>query len=133
MPADLNRVTIVGRLTRDPEVKTTKTGGRVATLRLASSSRGKGTAGDWEDRSNYFDVIIWDKLADTAEKFLNKGRRIGIDGRLVWREWEAKDGSKRQTVEILATDLHFLDSSQPNTASGPAVSIPALTDDDIPF
>jgi len=133
MPADLNRVTIVGRLTRDPEVKTTKTGGRVANLRLASSSRGKAAGGDWEDRSNYFDVIVWDKLADTAEKFLNKGRRIGIDGRLVWREWEAKDGSKRQTVEILASDLHFLDSSPPNTVSAPQATIPALTDDDIPF
>lgn len=109
MPADLNRVTIVGRLTRDPELRQTAGGTSVCSIRLAVTSR-VNRGGEWGDQSNYFDVTVFGRQAETAETYLSKGRRIGVDGRLSWREWEAKDGTKRQNVEIIANDVFFLDS-----------------------
>ena len=110
MPADLNRVTLVGRLTRDPELRHTQGGDPVCSIRLAVSSRARDESGNWGDRSNYFDVTVFGRQAETASTYLAKGRRIGVDGRLSWREWQAQDGSKRQGVEVIANDVFFLDS-----------------------
>ena len=110
MPADLNRVTLVGRLTRDPELRHTQGGDPVCSIRLAVSSRARDESGGWGDRSNYFDVTVFGRQAQTAADYLAKGRRIGVDGRLSWREWQAQDGTKRQSVEVIANDLFFLDS-----------------------
>lgn len=110
MPADLNRVTLVGRLTRDPELRHTGAGQAVCAIRLAVSSRGRDDSGNWADKPNYFDVTVFGRQAETASTYLAKGRRIGVDGRLSWREWEAQDGGKRQSVEVVANDIFFLDS-----------------------
>ena len=110
MPADLNRVTLVGRLTRDPELRHTGGGDPICSIRLACSSRGRGDDGQWTDKPNYFDVTVFGRQAETASTYLAKGRRIGVDGRLSWREWQAQDGSKRQSVEVIANDVFFLDS-----------------------
>lgn len=135
MPADLNRVTLVGRLTRDPDVKQTAGGSTITTLRLAVTSRGKN--GDqWEDTPNYFDVVCFGRTAETAGSYLAKGRRVGVDGRLQWREWDGKDGSKRQAVEVVANDVFFLDSrGDDNPTPAPrGASVPTRVDDsDIPF
>ena len=133
MAADLNRVTLVGRLTRDPELRTTQAGMSITRIRLAVTSRAK--SGDqWMDAPNYFDVTVFGRQAESAAQYLAKGRRIGIDGRLQWREWEASDGSRRQTVEVVANDVFFLDSQQdgaPPAARATRVERPA--DEDIPF
>ena len=118
MPADLNRVTLVGRLTRDPELRHTQGGDPVCSIRLAVSSRARDESGGWGDRSNYFDVTVFGRQAETASTYLAKGRRIGVDGRLSWREWQAQDGSKRQSVEVIANDVFFLDSRGDGGASG---------------
>lgn len=142
MAADMNRVTLVGRLTRPPELRQTAGGTSVCSIRLAVTSRSK--RGDtWEDQSNYFDVVVFGKQAETAEQYLSKGRRIGVDGRLSWREWEAKDGTRRQSVEVVAQDVFFLDSKQDGAQGGPRNDIgetprgsgsPAADDGgDIPF
>jgi single-strand DNA-binding protein len=110
VPADLNRVTLVGRLTRDPELRHTQGGDPVCSIRLAVSSRARDETGNWGDRSNYFDVTVFGRQAETASTYLAKGRRIGVDGRLSWREWQAQDGTKRQSVEVIANDVFFLDS-----------------------
>ena len=110
MPADLNRVTLVGRLTRDPELRHTGGGDPICSIRLAVSSRSRDEAGNWGDRTNYFDVTVFGRQAETASTYLAKGRRIGVDGRLSWREWQAQDGTKRQSVEVIANDVFFLDS-----------------------
>jgi single-strand DNA-binding protein len=110
VPADLNRVTLVGRLTRDPELRHTQGGDPICSIRLAVSSRARDEGGNWGDRSNYFDVTVFGRQAETASTYLAKGRRIGVDGRLSWREWQTQDGSKRQSVEVIANDLFFLDS-----------------------
>jgi single-strand DNA-binding protein len=110
VPADLNRVTLVGRLTRDPELRHTAGGDPICSIRLAVSSRARDEAGNWGDRSNYFDVTVFGRQAETASTYLAKGRRIGVDGRLSWREWQAQDGTRRQSVEVIANDVFFLDS-----------------------
>lgn len=110
MSADLNRVTLVGRLTRDPELRHTSAGDAVATLRLAFSSRAKGPAGEWGDRSNYIDITLFGPRAEIARGHLAKGRRVGVDGRLSWREWDGADGARHQTIEVVAGDIFFLDA-----------------------
>jgi single-strand DNA-binding protein len=155
--ADLNRVTLVGRLTRDPELRHTGGGDPICSIRLAVSSRARDEGGNWGDRSNYFDVTVFGRQAQTAADYLAKGRRIGVDGRLSWREWQAQDGTKRQSVEVIANDVFFLDSrgeggEQQGGAGGSSEQAPAspagggdlpvdrsdmqpatAADDDIPF
>jgi single-strand DNA-binding protein len=140
MSADLNRVTLIGRLTRDPELRQTAGGTSVCSMRLAVSSRVKTAGGEWGDQSNYFDVTLFGRQAENADQYLGKGRRVGIDGRLSWREWEAKDGSKRQQVEVIAQDLFYLDSKpdgQTTRRGGDMPvdqgSAPVDDSDDLPF
>ncbi len=145
MPADLNRVNLVGRLTRDPELRQLPSGDPVCNMRLAVSSRARQEDGSWGDRSNYFDVTVFGRQADTVSQYMAKGRRIGIDGRLSWREWQAQDGTKRQSVEIIANDVFFLDSRRDNeggftqSSDMPVAQAPqpvgaaAGADDDVPF
>ena len=147
MPADLNRVTLVGRLTRDPELRQLPSGDPLCSMRLAVSSRARQEDGTWGDRSNYFDVTVFGRQADTAAQYLAKGRRIGVDGRLSWREWQAQDGTRRQSVEVIANDVFFLDSRRDGdggAAPAAAADVPvaeapqpvgagAGADDDVPF
>lgn len=141
MAADLNRVILVGRLTRDVELRQTAGGTPVARIRLAVGSRVK-QRDEWVDKPNYFDVTVFGRQAESAGKWLAKGLRCAVDGRLSWREWEANDGSRRQAVEVIADTLQYLDFRDQDGARGapsndlpvdtPATA-PALTDDDIPF
>ena len=125
MAANINRVVIVGNLTRDPELRHTPSGTAVCSLRIAVNTRRKDESGQWADKPNYFDVTVWGQQGENCAQYLSKGRPAAIDGRLEWREWEAKDGSgKRQTVEIIADSVQFLGSRE---GGGGAA------DDDIPF
>jgi single-strand DNA-binding protein len=118
MPADMNRVSLVGRLTRDPELRHTASGDPVCSMRLAVTSRARDESGNWGDRSNYFDVTVFGRQADTVSTYMTKGRRIGVDGRLSWREWQAQDGTRRQSVEVIANDIFFLDSRSDGGGGG---------------
>lgn len=115
MPADLNTGALVGRLTRDPEVRQTASGSNVANLRVAFTTRQK-MAGEWTDKSNYIDVVVFGAMADNVATYLSKGRRIGIQYRLAWSEWQAQDGTNRQKVELIAENIQYLDSN-PNAAA----------------
>lgn len=117
MPADINRVVLVGRLTRDPELRHTAAGDPVATLRLAFSSRAREAGGEWGDRSNYIDITLFGARAELAGRHLAKGRRVGIDGRLSWSEWEGAGGARRQGIEVVAGDLFFLDPPREEAAA----------------
>lgn len=132
MPADLNRVTLVGRLTRDPEMRNLPSGDPVMAIRLAVSSRQRESDGQWGDRSNYFDVTLFGRRGESLSAYLSKGSRIGVDGRLSWREWQTQDGSKRQSVEIIANDVFLLDGRrEPEKALAGAGA--GVGDDDAPF
>src|ERR687891_2380065 len=112
MAASINRVVLVGNLTRDPELRHTPSGTPVCSLRLAVNTRRKDESGQWTDKPNYFDVTVWGQQGEACAQYLSKGRPVAVDGRLEWREWEAQDGSKRQAVEIIADSVQFLGGRQ---------------------
>jgi single-strand DNA-binding protein len=156
--SNVNVVVITGNLTRDPELRSTGGGTSVCELRVAVNSRRKdGQSGEWVDKPNYFDVTVWGAQGENCANYLSKGRPVAVEGRLDWREWEAKDGSgKRQKVSIVANSVQFLGSRDgsgggQNGGNGggfsPSSDVPADTsdfegaaaggggggDDDIPF
>jgi single-strand DNA-binding protein len=109
--SNINRVIITGNLTRDPELRSTSGGTSVCSLRVAVNSRRK--EGDqWVDKPNYFDVTVWGAQGENCAQYLAKGRPVAVDGRLNWREWEDKEGNKRQTIDIIADSVQFLGSPQ---------------------
>jgi single-strand DNA-binding protein len=111
--ATINRVVLVGRLTRDPELRSTAAGTSVCRLRLACNTtwRNKET-GDFDDRPNFFDVTVFGASGEACARFLAKGRPVAVDGRLEWREWETGEGERRQAVGVLADSVQFLSSRQ---------------------
>src|SRR3989449_11535641 len=126
MAGDINRVTIVGRLTRDPELGHLPSGNAVLRLGVAVNGRQRDDAGNWIDKPNFFDVKVFGNQAETLAQHLSKGRRIGVDGRLDWSSWEAQDGSKRSKVEIVAQSVQFLDSrSEGGEGGGERQFVPA--------
>jgi single-strand DNA-binding protein len=144
MAGDINRVVLVGRLTRDPEVRHLPSGQPVLQLGVAVNGRTQDAGGNWVDKPNFFDVKLFGNRAESLAPHLAKGRRIGVDGRLDWSSWEAQDGSKRSKVEVVAFDIQFLDSRGDGEGQRqyvPAGDVaanqddfaPAGADDDIPF
>lgn len=132
MAASINRVVLVGNLTRDVELRHTPGGQPVAKLRLAVNSRAKDANGNWGDKPNYFDVTVWGNQAESCATYLAKGRKCAVDGRLDWREWDAQDGTKRQAVEIIADSVQFL-GSQTDGTDNIQTSVPVDDGDDLPF
>ena len=144
MAASVNRVVVVGNLTRDPELRHTPSGTPVCSLRIAVNTRRKDASGQWADKANYFSVSVFGQQAENCAQYLAKGRPVAIDGRLEWREWE-QDGNKREAVEIVADSVQFLGSRGDGDGGGggyiradapatPAGDFPSSpTDDDIPF
>ena len=105
----LNRVVLIGRLTRDPELRSTPSGTSVCGLRLACNSSRKDADGVYSERPNYFDVSVFGAPGENVAQYMRKGSRVGVDGRLEWREWESS-GEKRQAVSIVADTVQFLDA-----------------------
>jgi single-strand DNA-binding protein len=117
---NINRVVMTGNLTRDPETRTLPSGTAVCDLRIACNTRRKDPdTGEWVDKPNYFNVTAWGPQAESADRYLSKGRPVAIDGRLEWREWEAADGGKRQAVCIIADSVQFLGSRPPEGEGEP--------------
>jgi len=106
---NVNRVVLVGRLTRDPELRALPSGTNVCSLRLACNSSRRDADGTYVERPNFFDVSVYGAAADTVGRYMSKGRRLAVDGRLQWREWETGDEQKRQAVNIVAETVQFLD------------------------
>ena len=146
MAGDLNRVTLVGRLTRDPELRHLPSGAPVLEMGVAVNGRQQDDSGNWVDKPNFFDVKVYGNQAEMLSQHLTKGRRIGVDGRLDWRSWEAQDGTKRSKVDVVAQSVQFLDSRIEAEGGGGAPAYvpagaagagddfpPSPADDDIPF
>jgi single-strand DNA-binding protein len=141
--AAINRVVLVGNLTRDPELRHTPSGTAVCNLRLAVNTRRKDETGQWVDKPNYFDITVWGNQGERCAQYLSKGRPVAVDGRLEWREWETPEGNKRQAVDVVADTVQFLGSRGDGEGGGyipadasatPAGDFPTSpTDDDIPF
>ena len=111
--ANVNVVVVTGNLTRDPELRVLPSGTSKAILRVAVNGRRKDSqSGEWVDKPNYFDVIVWGARGEATVEHLGKGSPVAVEGRLDWREWEVEGGGKRQAVEITAEGVQFLGSSK---------------------
>ncbi|MEN3342830.1 MAG: single-strand DNA-binding protein [Actinomycetota bacterium] len=146
MAANINRVVLVGNLTKDPELRHTPGGTPVCSLRVAVNTRRKDETGQWADKPNYFSISVFGNQAESCAQYLSKGRPVGVDGRLEWREWQAQDGGKRESVEVVADSVQFLGSRGegelgggggnqfvPAGAAAETADFPSAADDDIPF
>jgi single-strand DNA-binding protein len=114
MARSLNQVTLMGNLTRDPELRQTPNGQNVTSFSLALNRSYKDASGEWQEATDYIDIVCWGPLAERVSQYLSKGRRCLVQGRLQSRSWE-QDGQKRSKVEVLANDVTFLDSRGSDT------------------
>ena len=110
MARSLNKAMIIGNLGADPEVRTTPGGTRVATLSVATSRSWTGRTGDQQERTEWHRIVAWDRLAEICERYLKKGDRVYVEGRIEYRQWEGKDGQTRYTTEIRARETVMLGS-----------------------
>lgn len=148
--AGVNKVIIVGRLGKDPEVRYTTNGQAVANFTVATSENWTDkTSGQKQEKTEWHRIVVWGRLAELCRDYLKKGRQVYVDGRLQTRSWDDRDGTKKYTTEIIATTIQFLGSSPDkteNTHDGvdfvqPESSVPnfdagmgtPINDDEIPF
>lgn len=108
MARSVNQVILLGNLTRDPELRQTPNGQSVVSFSLALNRAYKDQSGEWQEATDYIDVVAWGPLAERVSQYLTKGRRCLVQGRIQSRSWE-QDGQKRSKVEVLANDVTFLD------------------------
>lgn len=122
--AGLNKVMIIGNLGKDPEMRFTPQGKPVTTFSLATTRSFTGPEGERRQETEWFDVVTWDRLAETCNQYLAKGRRAYVEGRLHTRSWEGQDGQRRTRMEIVANTVLFLDRA-PLAAAEEGAAAPA--------
>ena len=143
-----NKIILVGNLGRDPELRYTAQGTPVCSFSIATNERRKDRNGEMQDQTTWFRITLWNRLAETASQYLHKGKQVYIEGRLRVEEFIDRDGKPRQTLEVFATDMHFIGSRQDEAPHDRSVSASAsaapsagappaepaeLSDEDIPF
>jgi single-strand DNA-binding protein len=142
--ASFNKIIIVGYLGRDPELRYTPDGTPVCDFSVATTERRKDKSGEPQDVTTWFRVTVWRRQAELAGQYLTKGKQVYIEGRLIQREYQDRDGNTRYNLDVTATDIHFIGSRADDTTSQrdeqpmrprqqEAAAAPAVTDDDIPF
>src|SRR5271163_2252466 len=112
----INRVVLVGRLTRDPELRALPSGASVCGLRIACNSSRRDADGEFVERPNFFDVSVFGASGESVSQYMRRGSRVAVDGRLEWREWETAEQERRQAVSVVADTVQFLDSQGERTA-----------------
>lgn len=117
MARSVNQVSILGRLTRDPELRQTPNGKSVASFSMALNRSYKGADGEWVEDTDFIDCVAWGPLAERVEKYVKRGQRLFVEGRLSQRSWE-QDGQKRSKVEVVANDVTFIESAGDGGDSG---------------
>ena len=144
MAGNLNKVFLIGNLTRDPELRHTAQGTSVANFSIAVNRTYKGNDGDFKKETSYFNIIVWGKTGENCAKYLSKGRPVFVEGRLQNRSYETQDGQKRTVTEIVADNVQFLGSASSrdtvdegagnNEDVGFAADFSPIDDDDaVPF
>jgi len=146
--ASVNKVIIVGNVGRDPELRYTQSGQPVASFSIATNERFKDRDGNWKDRTEWHRIVAWARLAEICGEYLRKGSQVYVEGRIQTRDWEDKEGNKRQTTEIVALSMQMLgrrgegggppmggDDSQARGGDDPLnqAAPPSGADDEIPF
>ena len=148
MSGSINKVILIGRLGKDPEVKYTPSGAAVAKFSLATDETFKDRTGEQQKRTEWHNIVAWNKLADICKQFLSKGRQVYIEGRIQSREYTDREGAKRRITEIIASQMVMLGSrpqgaeagvqpmepvARPATDADQAFGDSGITDSDIPF
>ena len=147
--SNLNKVMLIGRLTRDPEMRYTPSGQPVTSFSIATNRYGTGTDGDRREFTDYHNIVAWNmgkrNLAEIVAQYTKKGSLVYVEGRLQTRSWEGQDGQKRRTTEVVANDVQFLDSRGAGAGGGvgseemppppdePGGGVRDVDPDDIPF
>ena len=142
--ASLNKVMLIGNLGKDPEVRYTASGQAVASFSLATSEKFNNKSGEWDERTEWHNVVLWGRQGEIAGEYLAKGRTVFIEGRLQTRKWQDRDGKDRWSTEIIGDRMQMLSpkgdgsgrsSRQDDSLSGaPGYDDPTFNpDDDIPF
>ena len=134
----VNKVILIGRLGADPEIRYTPSGAEVATFRMATSESWTNKSGEKEERTEWHRIVAWRGLAKICGEFLSKGKLVYIEGRLRTRSWEDRDGNKRTTTEIEATEMKMLGgvgeaSRKPKEPEAESAPPAAKEEEDIPF
>jgi single-strand DNA-binding protein len=132
MSRSLNKVCLIGNLTRDVEKRLTPSGTSVASFGLATN-RSWTVDGQRNDETEFHSIVAWSKLADICEQFLKKGSKVYVEGRLSTREWTTKEGQKKQRTEIVADDVIILDNKGKAPVEAPAEASAEQTDENTPF
>ena len=134
--ASLNRVFLIGNLTRDPDLRYIPSGQEVTTLSMAVNNR-YGSGDEKKEDTLFIDVNVWGKAAASCAEYLKKGSPVFVEGRLRLRQWDSKEGEKRLKIEVTATNVQFLPSGnrgEKGASAGTAgVDVPPGSDDDVPF
>lgn len=142
-----NRIILVGNLGRDPELRYTPQGTPVCSFTMATNERRKDRNGEMQDHTTWFKVTLWNRLAENASQYLQKGRPVYIEGRLRMEEYTDREGRQRTSLEVVATDMQFIGSRHDESAGersmstsasaapapAPAAEPAELSDEDIPF
>ncbi|MBK8654467.1 MAG: single-stranded DNA-binding protein [Haliscomenobacter sp.] len=140
----VNRVILIGNLGKDPEVRRLESGAVVAKFSLATSESYKDKTGNWQEQTEWHDIVVWRALAERAEQSLKKGMTIYVEGRLTHRTWQDQDGNNRRTTEVQSNYFRILDRKQSGTpANAPSAAtggggdqeppMPNEMDEDLPF
>jgi single-strand DNA-binding protein len=126
MARSLNRVQLIGNLTRDPELRYTPTGAAVCSFGIATNRTWKTDTGEKHEESEFHNIVAWNKLAELCSQFLVKGRKVYVEGRLSTRSWQAQDGTQKSRTEVVIDDMILLDSAGARKTE--VVSTPASDD-----
>lgn len=129
----INKAIISGNLTRDPELRTTAGGTAVLSFSVAVNDRQKNNqTGEWEDYPNFIDCTLFGKRAESLSRFLTKGAKVAIEGKLRWSQWQAQDGGKRSKIEVIVNELELMQQRQ-GQGGAQAVAPSNGYAEDIPF
>ena len=123
--ANLNKVLLIGNLTKDPELRYTPGGTAVANLRMATNRTYKDKTGEMKQEACFLTVVAWDKQAEVCNQYLHKGSPLFVEGRLQSRTWDGPDGKKRSVIEVRAERIQFLGSGQGGSKGAAPVDAPA--------
>ncbi len=133
MAASLNKVMLIGNLTRDPELRYIPSGQAVTTFTIAVNRTYNSQAGEKKEEVSFIRVVVWAKRAEVCNEYLKKGSGVFVEGRLQSRSWEAQDGTKRSTLEVIAQNVQFLSRSGGARAGAETSDVPTMDVDESIF
>jgi single-strand DNA-binding protein len=122
MAKSLNKVMLIGNLTRDPEMRYTPQGTAVCTFGVATNSSWTATTGEKKENVEFHNIVAWNKLAEICSQLLKKGRKVYVEGRLATRSWQGTDGTQKQRTEVVINDMVILDKKE--AGEGGSIDIP---------